>query len=240
MSNDYSELFKKYSLYNEDRIISFIFQKIQIYNKFFIELGNNGNKNGSNTAYFREEYGGNGLLFDHDEDYHGHFHGKKDYDSNHEFIIAENINELFKKYNVPNIFDLLSIHIDGQDYWIINNLDILKFKPRVICIQININIPYDIKIVQKNNPHFIKNNDYEYGCSISAICELLNNKNFTLVSITGNICIFIENTVLHDKNIHFTNSNNIVELLKINEHYIKNENNLNNINPNNDFWLKLD
>tara|TARA_Y100001935_G_C17281180_1_gene497571 strand:- start:1118 stop:1249 length:132 start_codon:yes stop_codon:yes gene_type:complete len=29
-----------------------------------------------------------------------------------EFITAENINELFEKYNVPESFDLLSIDID--------------------------------------------------------------------------------------------------------------------------------
>ena len=35
-----------------------------------------------------------------------------------EFITKENINDLFKKYNVPENFNLLVIDIDGNDYWV--------------------------------------------------------------------------------------------------------------------------
>lgn len=35
-----------------------------------------------------------------------------------EFITAENITKLFQKYNVPKEFDLLSVHIDLNDFYV--------------------------------------------------------------------------------------------------------------------------
>ena len=39
-----------------------------------------------------------------------------------EFITKDNINDLFKKYNVPNKFDVLSIDIDYNDLWVWKNM----------------------------------------------------------------------------------------------------------------------
>ena len=53
-----------------------------------------------------------------------------------EMIYAENINDLFKKYHVPHHFDLLSIDIDFNDYWVCKALD-TSFRPSVIVAEIN-------------------------------------------------------------------------------------------------------
>ena len=46
-------------------------------------------------------------------------------------------------------FDLLSIDINGMDYYIIENLQ--KFKPKIICVEYNPTIPPDIEFVQKRD-----------------------------------------------------------------------------------------
>ena len=53
----------------------------------------------------------------------------------HQFITRENIEDLFLQAQVPLELDLLSIDIDGNDYWIW--LQLKKYKPRVVVIEYN-------------------------------------------------------------------------------------------------------
>jgi hypothetical protein len=39
-----------------------------------------------------------------------------------EYITAENVNQIFDKYGVPHEFDLLTIDIDYNDYWVWKSL----------------------------------------------------------------------------------------------------------------------
>ena len=59
----------------------------------------------------------------------------------HAFLTAENINDHFKNNNVPKTFDLLSIDLDGNDYWIWKAIDENKFRARVVVVEYNCNIP---------------------------------------------------------------------------------------------------
>ena len=52
------------------------------------------------------------------------------------FVDAENVNSLFAQYGVPKQFDLLSIDIDGNDYWVWKAIE--DFTPRVVVIEYNI------------------------------------------------------------------------------------------------------
>lgn len=60
-------------------------------------------------------------------------------DIKNERVTAENIQNLFKKYNVPESFDLLSIDIDYNDYWVWKA--ITDYSPRVVVIEFNSSIP---------------------------------------------------------------------------------------------------
>ena len=124
-------------------------------NKYFVEFGSNGKRFwGGNTAYLREIFGMNGLLMDGRQFPYG-IASKEDFQRKIEFITAENINDIFEKYNVPHGIDFLSIDIDGEDYYVIDKLNIEKYKPRVICIETNWTIHPEMKIVQKHNPNHI-------------------------------------------------------------------------------------
>jgi hypothetical protein len=202
-----------YSEHNQDSILEEIFNNIGLTeNKYFVEFGSNGCKHGGgNTAYLREVFGMDGLLMDGcDNPY-----GKKrtpDFKREIEFIKAENINELFKKYNVPSHFDFLSIDVDGEDYWIMKMLDIEKYKPNVICIETNYHIHPDYKLVQKHNPNHIWRKYHHFGCSSSAMLDLLNKKNYTMVGYAGCDCIFVCNDVIKKNNLKFKGENNLLEL----------------------------
>ncbi len=123
---------KVYSQNGEDGIIMMIFRKIGTTNKFCVELGV-GDGSECNTRYLIEKKGFKYLHIDAGN------YPKKYTDIKKEFITAENINDLFKKYNVPEEFDLLSIDIDYNTYWVWKALE--GYKPRVVVIEYNSSIP---------------------------------------------------------------------------------------------------
>jgi hypothetical protein len=51
-------------------------------------------------------------------------------------ITVENILEIFEEAQVPQEPDLLSIDLDGNDYWIWQKIA-TKYKPRVVIIEYN-------------------------------------------------------------------------------------------------------
>jgi hypothetical protein len=95
-----------------------------------------------------------------------------------EFITSENINSLFEKYNVPKDFELLSIDIDGNDYWIWKNL---IYFPDVVIIEYNSNIPHGVSVSLKYDPNY--QFDWKkgfYSASLQAYLNLAKEKNYFL------------------------------------------------------------
>lgn len=159
---------KYYSQSGEDGILDFIFSNIGTTNKICVEFGAGNGLDLSNTRYFINN-GWNGLMMD----YNGGSNGVKS-----EFITVENINDLFEKYSIPTQFDLLSIDIDGMDYWIWNAL---KHTPRVVIIEFNGCIESDKSVtVPYNSSHIYDHCDY-YGASFLAFKKLGESKGYKLI-----------------------------------------------------------
>lgn len=209
-----NHLKKVYSQFDQDGILEYIFNLIGVTNKYFVEFGSNGFiYSFGNTSYLREKFNMDGLLMDGSEHPYGKNRGKKpDFERKIEFIKAENINELFDKHSVPQSFDFLSIDIDGEDYHVMNAINLDKFKPRVICIETNWHIPPPIKVVQHHNPNHVWKGDANYGCSPQAMLELLNNKGYTVVAYTGPDLIAIDRNILKEKDVTFEKQDDLIGL----------------------------
>jgi hypothetical protein len=55
-----------------------------------------------------------------------------------EFVTRDNINELFAKYEVPRDFDMLTVDVDYNDYWIWRSiLHNGTWLPRLVCVDFN-------------------------------------------------------------------------------------------------------
>jgi hypothetical protein len=173
-----------YSQYGESKILLEIFEKIGTENNYVVEFGASDGFWLSNARMFIN-MGWDSLLMDGIEDPNNGV--------NREFITAENINELFEKYSVPKKFDLLSIDIDGNDYWVWKEL---KYEPNVVIIEYNSNFDVNENYVLSYNP---KHNFYEsggyYSASVMALVELGKKKGYFLhreVSFTN--LIFVKDT----------------------------------------------
>lgn len=77
---------------------------------------------------------------------------------------------------IPTDFDFLSIDIDGMDYYILQSLK--KFRPKLISIEFNPTIPNSVFFVQDKNPKI------KQGASASAIWDLANSKDYTVIAAT--------------------------------------------------------
>jgi len=191
-----------YSQTIEDGIIEGIFDNIGTTNKYFVEFGAWDGIAFSNTARLRIDQGWNGLLLEGNKEKAD----KLDY-VQHAFITAENINDLFDKHNVPESFDLLSIDLDGNDYWVWKALDESRFRPRVVVAEFNCNFPNqrDSKAI-KYNPTLDSTvpSIYYYGASIPAFKKLGESKGYSLIfRVNNHNLFFVDNELLaeEDKNI---------------------------------------
>ena len=112
-----------------------------------------------------------------------------------EFITAENINALFRKYGVPEAFDLLSIDIDGNDYWVWRAI---AHRPRVVVIEYNAHPPPQERKAIVYDPAFRWNGSDYFGASLRAMKELGDQKGYTLVHCerTGANAFFVATEAL--------------------------------------------
>jgi len=206
-----------YSQNGEDGIIDCIFKLIGTTNKYYVEFGTQDGTE-CNTRYLRERENWTGLLMDGDNN-------NKYINLHKEFITAENINDLFKKYSVPQEFDLLSIDIDGNDWYVWNNL---KYTPRVVVIEYNSSFGLDDKIIEYKADYYFNHTLY-FGASITALYNLGRSKGYSLVGTDnqGVNLFFIRNDLITH---NFVNINNPKKLYVENKNILKYFKKVNNVN----------
>jgi hypothetical protein len=174
---------KDYSQYGESKILFEIFEKIGTENKFVVEFGASDGFWLSNARMFIE-MGWDSLQMD------GITEPKNGV--KHEFITKENINALLEKYSVPKNLDLISIDIDGNDYWVWKEL---TYNPNVVIIEYNSN--FDINesyTLSYDANHDFKKSGGFYSASVKCLVDLGNSKGYFLhKEINHTNLIFIKN-----------------------------------------------
>jgi len=177
----------KYSQLNEEEILKKIFQNAGTTNKYFVEFGSGNGYSNSNTRHLKEK-GWNGLMMD------GFFDGNIDENRHKEFITAENICDLFRKHRVPDVFDLLSIDLDGNDLWILGAI-LEEYSPRIIVAEFNPAIPVGVNQTIEYNPDHEWNNDDYYGASFEAFGCLGSDHGYRIVDNNGLNLFLLRNDI---------------------------------------------
>jgi hypothetical protein len=173
----------KYSQNGEEYRLEYIFENIGTTNKVFVDIGAWNGEHLSNTKLFREK-GWLGVLIDGNR-YPGIYHS---------FVTQENIIETFSKFFVPKEFDLLSIDIDGNDYWILKEI-LRHHRPRVIVSEFNSEFPPTESKTIAYNPNFVfgyhhgKPDDY-YGYTYGAGQKLARAFGYTIVYQQSDLNLF--------------------------------------------------
>lgn len=182
---------REFSQNGEDGIIHAIFAMIGTTNKYYVEFGVEDGLQ-CNTRYLMTQKGWQGLLMD------GSFENTQ-MNLQKEFITAENIEDLFRKYRVPDRFDLLSIDIDGNDYWIWKA--ITHFHPRAVIMEYNAHIPPEKSVTIPYDPAFQWDKTDYYGASLLALKKLGEEKGYTLLGTDRNgvNAFFVESSLIAGK-----------------------------------------
>lgn len=186
--NDYE--FKVFSQFGDDGIIQYLIDNVEIKKneRKFIEIGV-GDYSESNTRFLLMKDYWEGLILDGSKKILTV--KKKYYDLiwknklkvGCEWITKDNINDIIQKYKCDNDVGVLSIDVDGNDYWIWKNINIIK--PIIVVIEYNslfgkknkTLVPY-FENFQRYSAH--KSGLY-WGSSVSALVDLGRSKGYDLV-----------------------------------------------------------
>ncbi len=202
--NDFE--FSAFSQWGEDGIINYLTNNLAIEKKTFIEFGVE-NYLESNTRFLMMNNNWSGLIFDMSEknisDIKKHYYyWKHDLKAVTAKITAENINELIERNNFKKPIGLLSIDIDGNDYWVWKNLDILD--PEIVVIEYNYRFGSEKSLTIPYNPNFDRKIAHSsmvyYGASLKALVKLGEKKGMKLVAtnLAGNNAFFVKKKLLND------------------------------------------
>ncbi len=156
----------------EDGVLQHVFECIGTTNRYFVEFGAWDGRYVSNTAHLRLDHGWSGLLLEGDSEHVSDI-------VRQEFVTAENVNTLFAKYEVPGVFDLLSIDIDGNEYWVWKALD--RYRPRVVVIEYNVFFGIDVSKSMPYEATHRWDNTMFHGASLAALRKLGREKRYTLL-----------------------------------------------------------
>lgn len=203
MSTLFNE-FKVYSQSGEDGIIQFLIRNIEIPNKTFIEFGVH-NYTESNTRFLLKNNRWSGLVIDGSNENINYIKSDQIYWQHNlkaecAFIDKDNINDLIKTNGLSGDIGLLSVDIDGNDYWVWEAINCIS--PRIVICEYNsifgaykkVTIPYD-KYFAYSKAHFSK---LYWGASIAAFNYLAQQKGYSLVCSNnmGNNLFFVRNDLM--------------------------------------------
>jgi hypothetical protein len=192
-----------FSQSGEDGIIAEIFRRVGATNKVFVECAP-GNGSENNTVYLLAQ-GWKGLWIEADRK---HVRAVRQRLSTklregtirleEEFVTAENIEAILDRASLPADFDLLSLDIDRNDYWVWQKNQ--RYHPRVVVIEYNAIFPPECEWIIEYDPSATWDGTSNFGASLSALEVLGNQKGYKLVgcALAGTNAFFVRDDLVGD------------------------------------------
>ncbi len=170
-----------FSQNGEDGVLAEILRRVGAPTRFFVEFGAETGKEG-NCVLLADVVGWSGLFIEGNDDSFAGLERKyrelERVTTIQAMVTPRNVQELFARAPVPREPDVLSIDVDGTDYWIWEA--ITDYRPRVVVIEYNALLDLARKLVQPREVGTWDGSDY-YGASIAAIRSLGESKGYRLV-----------------------------------------------------------
>ena len=193
--------FSGFSQWGEDGIIDWLIEKLPKIPKTFIEFGVENYKE-SNTRMLLYLRNWRGLILDGSDDHvqnirQQNIYWRYDLTAKAAFIDRDNINDLISDAGLSGNIGLLSIDIDGNDYWIWKAVDVVK--PVIVICEYNavfgdmhkLTVPYHKKFRRTLAHH----SNLYFGASLPALISLGEEKGYKFIgsTSTGLNAFFVRN-----------------------------------------------
>jgi len=191
--------FRAFSQWGEDGILQHLLRHLPVSRKIFVEFGVE-NYTESNTRFLLTNNNWAGLVIDGSRENVEYIKKDEIYwrynlKAENAFITKDNINDLIHRNGISGEIGLLSIDIDGNDYWVWEAINAVI--PSVVVVEYNsrfgperaVTVPYDPEFF-RTTAHY--SNIY-YGASLAALCLLGQRKGYSFVgcNTAGNNAFFV-------------------------------------------------
>jgi hypothetical protein len=198
--------FKVFSQWGEDGIIQYLSKAIELKHKTFIEFGVESFME-ANCRFLLMKDNWSGYVIDASSSNisimkNSYFYWKHQIDAVDAFVTKDNINDLLAKSCFDKDVGILSIDIDGNDYFILEAINTVQ--PRILICEYNavfgarkISVPYEPDFC-RTRKHY---SNLYWGASLSAITFLANRKGYSLVGTNSSGCnaFFVRDDLLNEK-----------------------------------------
>jgi hypothetical protein len=170
-----------FSQNGEDGVLAEILARIGATGRFFVEFGIESGREG-NCVYLADVSGWTGLFMEADPRLYGElatkYRGQDRVRTTCSKVTASNVERLFADAGVPPEPDVLSIDVDGIDYWIWDAIS--EYRPRVVIIEYNSELDPQRRLVQPLGDDGWDGTVF-VGASLGALCALAKEKGYRLV-----------------------------------------------------------
>lgn len=95
-----------------------------------------------------------------------------------------NIVPLLQSYETPADFAVLSLDIDGNDYWVLRAI-LSAFRPQLVVTEVNEKIPPPIRFVVKYDPDFRLRHHF-FGYSMAVLSDLCDEFGYVILALEYN------------------------------------------------------
>ena len=195
-----SQRFRIRSQNEEDGLLLALFKRIGTTNRRCVEIG--CGSNGGNSGFLVQECGWTGLMVDANRakiaTVRIRFAGHAVTIVKHR-VTRDDVNEMLRAYDFTGEVDLLSLDIDGNDFWVWEAISYCS--PRVVVLEYNwlfgperaVTVPYDadFKVGASGTRSY-------RGASLAAFVHLAHRKGYRLVATERVNAIFLRNDVAPD------------------------------------------
>ncbi len=186
--------YQVFSQWGEDGIIDWLISRLPGINRSFIEFGVQSYRE-SNTRYLLMAQNWRGLVMDgsmaHIEDIRSQdIYWRHELQAKCAFIDRDNINGLIAESGLKGEIGLMSVDIDGNDYWVWQAIEVVS--PAIVVCEYNavlgdilpLTIPYAADFYRTRAHH----SNLYFGASIRALVQLGESKGYVFVGTTSTGC----------------------------------------------------
>jgi hypothetical protein len=173
--------FRLSSQNQEDGITAALLREAGAVNRTFVEIGSG--LSGGNSAFLAREWGWTGLMVDGNArmtQVGRRFPGVSAVSA---WVTRESINDLIAQHGFAGEVDVLSLDLDGNDYWVWEALTACS--PRIVILEYNSIFGANRAVTVPYNPKFDRHEHHTmyHGASLAALAQLSARKGYRLVAV---------------------------------------------------------